>query len=107
MTRANPLRSARKGLDALVSAYGLISRSLATPLPSASRAERLASLPKSGLPIAATVTIHWNDHLVPFITAESDDDLAFAIGYVQAHLRLGHIEVTRRIATGRLAESFG
>ena len=70
-------------------------------------AQRLAALPCAGLPLAASVEIRWNDHLVPFITAGSDRDLAVALGLVHAHLRLAQMELLRRIAQGRLAEILG
>ncbi len=69
--------------------------------------ERLAMLPRTGLPIERPVTIHWNQHQVPFIEAETDEDLAVALGIVHAHLRLGQLELMRRIAQGRLSESIG
>ncbi len=69
--------------------------------------ERLAMLPTEGLPLSAPVEIRWNRHLVPFLDAASDDDLAFALGMVHAHLRWGQLEVLRRVAQGRLAEMAG
>lgn len=59
------------------------------------------------MPIAAPVEIRWNDHLVPFIRADSDRDLGVALGLVHAHLRLAQIELLRRISQGRLAEMLG
>jgi len=70
-------------------------------------AERLAALPRAGPPLAASVEIRWNEHLVPFIAAESDRDLAVALGLVHAHLRLAQMEMLRRIAQGRLSEVLG
>jgi penicillin amidase len=69
--------------------------------------ERIAALPQAGLPIGAPVEIRWNDHLVPFIAAESDRDLAVALGLVHAHLRLAQMELLRRVAYGRVAEVLG
>jgi penicillin amidase len=69
--------------------------------------ERFAMLPRSGLPIERPVTIFWNRHQVPFIEAETDGDLAVALGMVHAHLRLGQLELMRRIAQGRIAELIG
>src|SRR5262249_26002344 len=70
-------------------------------------AERIAALPQTGLPVGSAVEIRWSDRLVPFITAESDRDLAVALGLVHAHLRLAQMEMLRRIAYGRLAETIG
>jgi penicillin amidase len=53
------------------------------------------------------VDIHWNAHLVPFIEAKTDRDLAIALGVVHAHLRLAQMELLRRIAQGRLSEVLG
>ena len=69
--------------------------------------ERLAAFPGSGWPVSAPVTVRCDDHHVPFIEAQSDEDLAVALGAVHAHLRLGQIEVARRLSQGRLAEMIG
>src|SRR3954471_2996327 len=69
--------------------------------------ERLRSFPLLRAPVAAPVEIRWNEHLVPFIDATSDRDLAVALGLVHAHLRLAQMELLRRIARGRLAELLG
>ena len=67
-----------------------------TPLPEpVSVDQRLAAIPVSGVPIDAPVRIHWNEFQVPFIEAESDTDLAVALGVVHAHLRWGQMEVAR------------
>jgi penicillin amidase len=70
--------------------------------------QRLATLPQHGLAgLAAPVTIRWNDHLVPWIEAESDADLAYALGLVHGHLRGAQIALLRMIARGRLSEIAG
>jgi penicillin G amidase len=46
-------------------------------------------------------------HGVPHIRAASLDDLMFAQGYVTAQDRLWQMDLTRRIAQGRLSELFG
>lgn len=68
---------------------------------------RLASIPKHGLPIRDRVRIYWSDQQVPFVVAAHDEDLPVALGLVHAHLRLGQIELLRRLACGRLAELLG
>ena len=81
---------------------------LLSPLPQDTTLEqRLAGLPTSDMPVDGPVVIRWDDHLVPFIEAKSDRDLAVALGVVHAHLRLGQMELMRRIADGRLAELAG
>jgi len=69
--------------------------------------ERLAMLPRTGLPMERRVAIRWNQHQVPFIEAETDNDLAVALGIVHAHLRLGQLELMRRLAQGRVSEMIG
>jgi penicillin amidase len=81
---------------------------LLTPLPdAASLDERLKVFPTRDLPLGSPVAIHWNEQQVPFIEAQSDADLAFALGMVHAHLRLAQMTILRRIVEGRLSESAG
>lgn len=92
-----------------LAAAGLLAGcTVLSPLPDRAGIEdRLAAFPTTDLPLKAPVTVHWDDHQVPFIEAQSDEDLAFTLGLVHAHLRLGQMEMMRRIATGRLAEVAG
>ncbi len=60
-----------------------------------------------GAPIDRPVRIRWDTHQIPFIAAQSDTDLAAALGVVHAHLRLGQIDLMRRLSQGRLAEIAG
>ena len=69
--------------------------------------QRLGVFPTANLPIERPVSISWNEYQVPFIEAETDADAAFALGLVHAHLRLGQMEVMRRISQGRLSEMGG
>lgn len=90
---------------AAVAAGGCV---LTEPLPKpATIDERLAAFPTTGLPLAGPVSIRWNDHQVPFIEATCDDDAAFALGLVHAHLRLGQMAIYRQVARGRIAEMAG
>lgn len=93
----------------LIMLSGLLSAcSVLTPLPKAtSLDDRLGAIPTAGLKLAGKVTIHWDDHQVPFVEAERDEDLPVAIGLVHAHLRLGQMELLRRISQGRIAEMGG
>ena len=68
---------------------------------------RLAALPRQLPGLARPVIIRWNQHLVPWIEAETDTDLAYALGIVHGHLRGTQIEIMRKIARGRLAEIAG
>ena len=81
---------------------------LFTPLPEKSGLEdRLSVFPTEGLPLKGRTVVHWDAHQIPFIEAERDEDAAFALGLVHAHLRLGQMEALRRVAQGRLAEMAG
>lgn len=81
---------------------------LLAPLPpEATVEERLAAFPTDNLPLAGPVRISWDHHQIPFIEAAHDDDAAFALGLVHAHLRLGQMAVFKRIAQGRIAEMGG
>lgn len=53
------------------------------------------------------VEIERNRWGVPFIRAENIGDLFFAIGFVHAQDRLYQMELSRRMAFGRLSEIFG
>jgi penicillin amidase len=68
--------------------------------------ERLAAFPTTA-PIQSIGHIHWNEYAVPFIEAESDKDGFFLLGAIHAHLRLGQMELLKRLASGRLSEMVG
>ena len=70
-------------------------------------AERLDALPREGLPLERPVTIRWNRFQVPFVEAETDRDLAFAMGMVHGHLRLAEIRVLKQLVQGRASEMVG
>lgn len=90
-------------LASLLSACAVLS-----PLPEETTSdERLNAIPVAGLTLEGAVTIHWDEHQVPFIEAERDADLPVAMGLVHAHLRLGQMELLRRISQGRIAEMGG
>ncbi|MCX7356316.1 MAG: penicillin acylase family protein [Alphaproteobacteria bacterium] len=98
------IRAAAAGLLA----WALSACSLFSPLPAPTTVDqRLSQFPTANLPIDHAVTIRWDDHQIPYIIAESDADAAFALGLVHAHLRLGQMEVARRVAAGRISEMAG
>lgn len=68
---------------------------------------RLAQFPTNDLPLAKPVSVYWSEQQVPFLEAETDGDLGFALGLVHGHLRLGQIEMMRRVVQGRLSEVVG
>lgn len=87
---------------------GIAGCAVLTPLPrQSSVAQRLAAIPLDGAPVKGRLTIHWNEHQVPFVEAEHDSDAAFGLGLVHAHLRLGQMEIFRRISQGRISEMGG
>jgi penicillin amidase len=86
----------------------LVGCAVLSPLPKKTDiGQRLAMFPTEGLPLKAPVTVHWDKHQVPFIEAQNDADLAFTLGLVHAHLRLGQMELMRRISQGRISEMAG
>lgn len=79
-----------------------------SPLPPPTNTvQRLSKMPVSGVPVQSPVEIRWNEYQVPYIYADHDDDAAFALGMVHAHLRLAQMEVGKRISQGRLSEMGG
>lgn len=103
MTRSLVAKLSTVALAALVAGCSLL-----TGIPERlSTQDRIASMTTTGLNVGAPVEVRWNRHMVPWITAESDSDAAYALGYVHAHLRLGQMEIARRLASGRLAEIVG
>ncbi|MBI1775464.1 MAG: penicillin acylase family protein [Proteobacteria bacterium] len=56
---------------------------------------------------AAQITLARDVDGIPYITAESERDAAFALGFAHAGDRLFQMELTRRLGAGRLAEIVG
>lgn len=97
-----------RSIATIAGALALAGCSLLTPLPGPTDGEsRLAAFPTDDLPLREDVTVRWNEHGVPFVEAETDEDLATALGLIHAHLRLAQMELLRRIVQGRLAEMAG
>lgn len=69
--------------------------------------QRLKSFPTTDLPLKDSASIYWDSQLIPFIEAKTDEDCAFLLGMVHAHLRLAQMTLIRRVVEGRLAESAG
>ncbi len=68
---------------------------------------RLAEIETRAGGLERPVTIHWNSYQVPYIVADTDADLAFALGVVHGHLREAQMHLLKRVAQGRLSEMFG
>jgi penicillin amidase len=66
-----------------------------------------AIFPTQGLPLQKSVTIYKNEYDVPFIEAQTDRDLAVALGLVHAHYRLPQIELSKLIAKGEISTMAG
>lgn len=68
-------------------------------------------LPEVALPefsgLTTAVTIIRDSHGIPHVYGEIRDDVAYGVGYIQAHDRLLQMDWARRQASGRLAEIFG
>ena len=57
--------------------------------------------------LSAPVTIARDTHNIPTITAASEEDAYFALGYVHAQERMFQMELMRRQGQGRLSEIIG
>ena len=99
------LRSSLAGLAAslLLSSCSFLTHQ---PIPQ-TLDQRFESVSDSTAPISAPVTIRWNQHAVPYVQAANTRDLAFGVGMVHAHLRLGQMTVMKMVAQGRLSELAG
>ncbi len=92
----------------LIAPFLIVGADLLKPLPPKTTiTQRLDMFPQTNLHLDAPVTIYWNEHQVPYVHAETDADAAYALGMVHAHLRLGQMEMARRIVYGRLSEIAG
>ncbi len=97
------LERARGGAVAAI----VLGRLACLRIPPVPLVARLRMLPLDGAPLDHPVAVCWNQHAVPFIRADTDGDLATALGVVHRHLRQAQLEVLRRIAAGRLASMIG
>ena len=71
-----------------------------------------SSLPKyegevSNSEISADVQIYRDSMAIPYIIAKTEEDAAFALGYVHAQDRLFTMDIIRRAGEGRLSEVMG
>ena len=57
--------------------------------------------------LAAPVEVVRDEHGIPHILAESEEDALFALGFVHAQDRMWQMEMNRRIGAGRLSEVLG
>ncbi len=57
--------------------------------------------------INSNIEVYRDSFAVPYIIAESDEDVAFALGYLHAQERLFTMDLIRRAGEGRLSEILG
>lgn len=106
------MKRLRRGFGAIfllaLASAGFLAFTLLKPLPAPTTAEeRIAMFPTDGLALERPVTVYWNAQQVPFVDAETDGDAAYVLGMIHAHLRLGQMELARRLVYGRLSEIAG
>ncbi len=53
------------------------------------------------------IEIRRDSFAIPYITANTDEDIAFALGYIHAQERIFVMDIIRRAGEGRLSEIFG
>jgi penicillin G amidase len=97
----------RRGVALGSSAVLLASCAVFSGLPEPTNLKQRIAMMPVAVPVTGPVSIYWNEQQVPFIEATSDRDAAFALGLVHAHLRLGQMEVLRRLSQARLQEMAG
>lgn len=57
--------------------------------------------------LKSPVKIYFDKYAVPHVLAQNEDDIFFTQGYLHARDRLWQMDLTRRVAEGRLSEIFG
>lgn len=72
-----------------------------------SQKERFGFFQKNKAQLKQKIRIYWDEHSIPFIEAQNDEDLAFAVGLIHAHLRIDQMELMRYLSQGRLSELAG
>jgi penicillin amidase len=53
------------------------------------------------------IQVFWTKESIPYIKAQTDEDLFYASGVVQAHLRGAQLEMFRLLSRGRFSEAVG
>ena len=57
--------------------------------------------------LSTSVNVVWDEHLVPHIFAQNENDAYFVQGYITAQLRLWQMDFQTRAAAGRISEIVG
>jgi len=109
--KRTPKRASQTAAFILVLLTMILSSTACGPLRSLpapqTTVERLNSLPQKNLPLQSEVKIYWNENQIPYIEANTDEDLALVLGLVHAHARLGQMELMKRVSQGRISEMAG
>lgn len=101
--RSPVLRKLAHGLARLSARMGWLS----IRYPSLGLEERLAQFRALNLPYEPGTGVRFNAHFVPYVHAQSDAQLAFALGTVTEFQRGPQLQFLLRLAQGRLAEMGG
>ncbi len=109
-TAVNPFPMSRKKrvlltITALLMVFVLVATLVVNAILNRGLPQLTGSLELSGL--QATVTVVRDANGTPHITAQNEHDLYMAQGFVQAQDRLFQMDLSRRQASGRLAEVVG
>ena len=75
--------------------------------PPVTDAERRSALEGLTVDTQDVVSVYWSNEAIPYIVAKNDADAAYTLGLVHAHLRLGQMELLKRVAYGRVSEIIG
>lgn len=57
--------------------------------------------------VSANVEVYRDSMAIPYIIAQTEEDAAFALGYLHAQERMFQMDLIRRAGAGRLSEVFG
>ena len=93
----------------LLTAFSLLS-AFTPPRPPALAQAQPSAQAQTATPLAQLkrpVTVRRDERGIPYVEAETEEDLYFMQGYVTASDRLWQMELFRRTAAGELAEIFG
>ncbi|HEY1057518.1 MAG TPA: penicillin acylase family protein [Limnobacter sp.] len=102
-SRNRVLRAVARLLASAASCFGWLS----VRYPTLSLQARLEQFNALSIALPPGTTIRFNDHFVPYITAQSDPQAAFALGVVTEFQRGPQLQFLKRLAQGRLSEMGG
>ncbi|WP_370260710.1 penicillin acylase family protein [Limnobacter sp.] len=101
--RSRWLRRIAHGLARWSARLGVLS----IRYPSLTLQHRLVQFRSLSLPFEAGTFIRFNDHFVPYVHANTPDQLAFALGAITEFQRGPQLQFLKRLAQGRLSEMGG